>query len=227
MRSIQRRWRVNLHTSSMTGSYPGLSRLIATMATLRGPDGCPWDREQTHASLVEHLLEETFELIEALEEGAPGDIREELGDVLYQVLFHADIAAAYPDDAFDIDDVAADVEAKMRERHPHVFADGGATTTEEVVQRWQEIKAEQKKHRATPFEGIPEKLSALARAQSVLKRGGVAAELRNPPTVPETEEELGELLLGIVQSARAQGLDPERALRTRVRAIEAGWTPPA
>jgi XTP/dITP diphosphohydrolase len=105
----------------MTGSYPGLSRLIATMATLRGPDGCPWDREQTHASLVEHLLEETFELIEALEEGSPGDIREELGDVLYQVLFHADIAAAYPDDAFDIDDVAADVEAKMRERHPHVF----------------------------------------------------------------------------------------------------------
>lgn len=211
----------------MTAAYPGLENLIATMATLRGDDGCPWDREQTHASLVEHLLEETFELIEALESGSAEDIREELGDVLYQVLFHADIAAAYPDGAFTIDDVAADVDAKMRERHPHVFADGDASTTEEVVQAWAEIKAEQKKHRSTPYEGIPDKLSALARAHSVLKRGGEAAAVSDPPAVPDTEEELGALLLGIVQSARVKGLDSERALRSRLRAIEADTAPPA
>ena len=211
----------------MSGVYPGLENLIATMATLRGEDGCPWDREQTHASLVEHLVEEAFELVEALEAGSRDDIREELGDVLYQVLFHADIAAAYPEGAFTIDDVAADVDAKMRERHPHVFAEGGATTTEEVVAAWQEIKAEQKKHRATPFEGIPEKLSALARAHSVLKRGGDSLALADPPDVPDSEEELGELLLGIVQGARAKGLDSERALRTRLRNIEADSAPSA
>lgn len=206
----------------MTNSPRGLSALIDTMATLRGPGGCPWDAEQTHESLVPYLLEETFELIEALESGSRADIREELGDVLYQVLFHADIASSVVGDSFTIEDVASDVDAKMRERHPHVFGEGDAITVDEVKQRWQEIKAEQKKHRASPFEGIPGKLSALARAHSVMRRAGEEVVVPASPPAPSfsTERELGVLLLQIVCTAADQDLDAERALRLAVRDIE-------
>ena len=107
-----------------------LHRLVATMATLRGPDGCPWDAEQTHESLVPYVLEEVYELIEALESGSPEDVKEELGDVLYQVLFHADIAAHATNSPLTIDDVAAAVDEKMRVRHPHVFAEGDAKSVD-------------------------------------------------------------------------------------------------
>ena len=195
-----------------------LHRLVATMATLRGPDGCPWDAEQTHESLVPYVLEEVYELIEALESGSPEDVKEELGDVLYQVLFHADIAAHATNSPFTIDDVAAAVDEKMRVRHPHVFAEGDAKSVDEVVARWDEIKKEQKSNRESVVEGIPEKLSALARAASVLKR---SKDILPAPTPQDstvtTEEELGEQLLAIVARARAQGLDAERALRQATR----------
>lgn len=195
-----------------------LHRLVETMATLRGPDGCPWDAEQTHQSLVPYVVEEVFELVEALESGSPDDVKEELGDVLYQVLFHADIAAHATDSPFTIDDVAAAVDEKMRVRHPHVFAEGDAKSVDEVVARWDEIKKEQKSHRESVVEGIPEKLSALARAASVLKR---SKDILPAPTPEDsratTEEELGEQLLAIVANARAQGLDAERALRQATR----------
>ena len=195
-----------------------LQRLVATMATLRGPGGCPWDAEQTHQSLVPYVVEEVFELVEALESGSPDDVKEELGDVLYQVLFHADIAAHATDSPFTIDDVAAAVDEKMRVRHPHVFAEGDAKSVDEVVARWDEIKKEQKSHRESAVEGIPEKLSALARAASVLKR---SKDILPAPTPEDsratTEEELGEQLLAIVANARAQGLDAERALRQATR----------
>ena len=195
-----------------------LERLVATMATLRGPGGCPWDAEQTHESLVPYVVEEVFELVEALESGSPDDVKEELGDVLYQVLFHADIAAHATDSPFTIDDVAAAVDEKMRVRHPHVFAEGDAKSVDEVVARWDEIKKEQKSHRESVVEGIPEKLSALARAASVLKR---SKDILPAPTPKDsratTEEELGEQLLAIVANARAQGLDAERALRQATR----------
>ena len=110
-----------------------LHRLVATMATLRGPDGCPWDAEQTHESLVPYVLEEVYELIEALESGSPEDVKEELGDVLYQVLFHADIAAHATNSPFTIDDVAAAVDEKMRVRHPHVFAEGDAKSVDDEI----------------------------------------------------------------------------------------------
>ncbi len=195
-----------------------LHRLVATMATLRGPGGCPWDAEQTHESLVPYVLEEVYELIEALESGSPEDVKEELGDVLYQVLFHADIAAHATDSPFTIDDVAAAVDEKMRVRHPHVFAEGDARSVDEVVTRWEEIKKAQKSHRESVVEGIPEKLSALARAASVLKRSKdiLPAPTPEDPTVT-TEEELGQRLLAIVAGARAQGLDAERALRQATR----------
>jgi len=213
----------------MSSDYPQLASLIHTMAVLRGPGGCPWDGEQTHESLVGFLLEEVFELIEALETGSREDIREELGDVLYQILFHADIASAHPTDPFTIEDVANTVDQKMRERHPHVFADGDAKTVDEVISRWEEIKAEQKDHRESVLDGIPEKLPALARAQSIIKRAGnqLPGHFTQFPEAhssgnrsPATEKELGEALFALVVQAKAQGLDAERALRAHVREVE-------
>jgi XTP/dITP diphosphohydrolase len=206
----------------MKDSTDHLANLIATMATLRGPGGCPWDAEQTHESLVAYLLEEVFELIEALESGARADIKEELGDVLYQILFHADIAAGDPEDPFTIQDVALWVDHKMRDRHPHVFADGDARTLDQVIKRWDEIKAEQKSERQSVLDGIPEKLSALARAHSVIKRAGdlLPQPAKEVAQAPATEPELGEALLALVALAASQGFDAERALRTAVRAVE-------
>jgi len=198
-----------------------LNRLVETMATLRGPGGCPWDAEQSHESLVPYLIEEVHELIEALEAGSPEDVKEELGDVLYQVLFHADIAAHAADSAFTIHDVAAAVDEKMRLRHPHVFAGGDARSVDEVIQRWEEIKKEQKAHRESVLEGIPEKLSALARAASVLKRSRDVLQAPTPTHPrPQSEDELGAELLAIVAGARQQGLDAERALRVATRKWE-------
>ncbi|MEJ6507472.1 MAG: MazG family protein [Microbacteriaceae bacterium] len=202
--------------------HEGLSGLIATMATLRSPGGCPWDLEQTHESLVPYLLEEVFELIEALEAGTRADVKEELGDVLYQLLFHADIASADPLDPFDIDEIAQLVDQKMRTRHPHVFASGDATTVAEVSARWEEIKAEEKAQRTSVLEGIPDKLSALARAASVVKRSQavLASHHTSEGATYQSEAELGEVLLALVASARAQGFDPERALRVATRSYE-------
>lgn len=204
-------------------THDGLDRLIATMAQLRSPEGCPWDGEQTHESLVPYLAEEVFELIEALESGSRADVVEELGDVLYQILFHADIGASDPRDPFTIDDVARAVDHKMRSRHPHVFAGGDASTVAEVTKRWGEIKAEEKKHRQSPFEGIPEKLSALARAHSVLTRAPENFATPSMDGVPlfRDEAHLGEFLMGVVAQSRAQKFDAERALRRATREREA------
>lgn len=206
----------------MSEKYPALARLIETMETLRGPDGCPWDAEQTHLSLVPYLLEEVYELVEAIEAGSAGDIREELGDVLYQVLFHADIARAREDEPFTIDDVAAGIDHKMRERHPHVFGDAGARTRDEVVEKWSEIKAAQKPNRTSVLDGIPKQLGALQRAATVVGRAGHEAVESPPPSAAfTTAAELGDLLLHISYAARSAGLDPESALRARIRALEA------
>jgi XTP/dITP diphosphohydrolase len=206
----------------MTDNHPGLRALIDTMAALRGEGGCPWDAEQTHESLVPYLLEEVFELVEAIETGNRGDLREELGDVLYQLLFHADIAASDHSEPFDIDDVATGVDHKMRHRHPHVFADGPASTVDEVVARWEEIKTEEKKHRSSVLEGIPERLSALARASSTLKRSAGVVDFSPAHETPAlfTEAELGDYLLALVHSARSAGLNPETALRGATRRFE-------
>jgi XTP/dITP diphosphohydrolase len=206
----------------MTDKHLALSALIDTMATLRGEGGCPWDAEQTHESLVPYLLEEVFELVEAIEAGNRADLREELGDVLYQLLFHADIAASESSEPFDIDDVAAGVDHKMRHRHPHVFAGGDASTVEEVTARWEDIKTEEKKHRSSVLEGIPERLSALARASSTLKRSAGVVGFSSVHETPlfASEEELGDYLLALVHAARGAGLNPETALRQATRRLE-------
>jgi XTP/dITP diphosphohydrolase len=200
-----------------------LDTLIATVARLRAPGGCPWDADQTHASLVRHLVEETHELIEAIEAGTSDDLLEELGDVLYQVLFHADLAAHTPDENFDIQDVAARLSEKMIGRHPHVFGDVTLHSAEEVAAAWDGFKAEEKPGRTSVLDGIPAGMPALALADKVLGRAEKIGLLEADAGFPlpiASEADLGPLLLAIVASARAQGLDAERALRAAVRDLQ-------
>jgi XTP/dITP diphosphohydrolase len=202
-----------------------IDELIATVALLRAPGGCPWDADQTHASLVQYLVEESWELIDAIESGDRAEMIEELGDVLYQVLFHADIAAHTDGERFDIQDVAAHMTAKMVSRHPHVFGgDRTAETADDVVSFWDELKADEKPHRTSVLDGIPRGMPALALAQKVMGKAakvGVAVDaVPDAATSPSTEDELGRTLLALVASARAQGLDAERALRHAVRGLE-------
>ncbi|KQV26382.1 MazG family protein [Yonghaparkia sp. Root332] len=206
--------------------HPALDALIGVMARLRAPGGCAWDAEQTHESLTKYLIEEAHELIEAIEHGSRDDLLEELGDVLYQVLFHADIAAADSDAPFTIEDVAARSMLKMVGRHPHVFADVVADTADEVSANWETWKAAEKPNRTSVLDGLPGGLPALVRADKVLSKGGalgVAPQTagRERPDLAD-ERALGEELLHLVAVARERGWDAERALRTATRDLEAG-----
>lgn len=206
--------------------HPHLDQLIAVLEHLRAPGGCAWDAEQTHESLTRYLIEEAHELVEAIEHGTPDDVLEELGDVLYQVLFHADIAAASVEHPFTIDDVAARSTAKMVGRHPHVFGDVTADTADAVAQNWETWKRQEKPERASVLDGVPAGLTALSRAQKVLdKAEGVGIEVAASPAIADAvyadERALGAAILGMAAEARRRGLDAERALRSAVRAIEA------
>lgn len=201
--------------------HPELDALIEVMATLRSDDGCAWDREQTHESLLKYLIEESHEFIDAVESGDRTEMREELGDVLYQVLFHADLAASHPTEPFTIDDVARVVREKMVGRHPHVFGDVVANTADEVSANWEKWKAEEKPERNSVFDGIPAGLPALALADTVLRKSSGSSPVPFPLPVETTEADLGALLLGIVAAAREQGLDAETALRRAVRQVMA------
>jgi XTP/dITP diphosphohydrolase len=200
-----------------------LDELVAVMARLRAPGGCPWDADQTHESLVQYLIEETYELIDAIETGNRDEMLEELGDVLYQVLFHADIAAHTPGEEFDIQDVAAHMTAKMVGRHPHVFGDRAAETAEDVVGFWDDLKKLEKPGRTSVLDGIPQGMPSLALADKLLGRAQKVGLLDLQETggvQVQSEDELGPLLLAIVASAKAQGLDAERALRSTLRELQ-------
>ena len=163
---------------------PELTRLVAVMARLRGPGGCAWDAEQTHESLVRYLIEETAELVEAIESGDSAAMREELGDVLYQVLFHADLAAA-TGEGFDLEDVAAATAAKMIGRHPHVFGDTAAADAEAVVGVWEEQKRREKADRTSVLDGVPMTMPSLLLAEKLLGRAArVGLEVRPATPVP-------------------------------------------
>lgn len=195
-----------------------------TMREVR--ERCVWSQRITHRDLVPYLIEESHEVIDAVENGTRDDLREELGDLLWQVLFHAAIAAQDPDDPFDIDDVAATLTEKMVRRHPHVFAGEVATTPEEVLVHWNAAKAAEKRTRRSVLDGIPRGMPALALAQKIVGRaagaGVVPAGTEAAAAVaPTSEAELGDALLGLVEVARAEGWDAERALRERLRAVEA------
>lgn len=197
--------------------HPRLGELIATLELLRAPGGCAWDAEQTHESLVRYLLEETYELVDAIESGSDAEMVEELGDVLYQVLFHADIAAA--EGRFTLEDVAAHMNAKMIGRHPHVFGAGSgstASTAAEVVALWDEVKKVEKPSRTSVLDGVPQAMPSLLLADKLLGKGGSV----EPLPVPSSEEELGSQLLGLVAGARLSGLDAERALRGALRTLQ-------
>jgi XTP/dITP diphosphohydrolase len=201
----------------------GLLELVAMVERLRGPGGCPWDADQTHESLVQYLVEECWELIDAIESGSREEMIEELGDVLYQVLFHADLAAHTPGEDYDIDDVARHMTAKMVARHPHVFGDREAETAADVVAFWDDLKASEKPHRTSVLDGVPQGMPALALAQKLLGKAekvGVTREATDGATAPITEAELGDTLIALVSSARAQGLDAERALRGAIRSLQ-------
>jgi XTP/dITP diphosphohydrolase len=192
---------------------PALLELVEVMDRLRRE--CPWDREQTHESLVRYLLEETYETLEAIESGDSEHLREELGDLLMQVFFHARIAEeADPGaGAFDIDDVARGIVDKLVRRHPHVFADVTVADADEVERNWERLKADEKQRTAVT-EGIPPALPALAYADKVMNRLEKAGRAAPAPA----GEGVGERLLALVQEARAAGLDAESELRRATRA---------
>lgn len=216
----------------MAETFPRLSAAAETMAQVHST--CVWSREMTHETLVPYLVEESAEVIDAVETGDRAGLREELGDLLWQVLFHAEIASHHEEDPFDIDDVARDLTSKMVRRHPHVFAGETAETPERVLELWNAAKAAEKKARTSVLDGIPTGMPALALAQKVLGKAesvgvgldlvedlaaaeAIAEEDGLDDVLPASEEELGETLLGLVALARRRGWDAERALRTAVR----------
>ena len=212
----------------MTQAYDGLRRAAEVADQVHAE--CVWSRELTHEKLAPYLTEESAEVIDAIETGSASELREELGDLLWQVLLHSAVAGD-----FTIDDVAGDLADKMIHRHPHVFAGETAETPERVIELWNAAKAEEKRSRTSVLDGVPAGMPALALAQKVLGKGeqvGVGLsyveEIRAVEVIeaedgeallPSSEEDLGETLLGLVALARARGWDAERALRGRIRAL--------
>jgi len=197
-----------------------LDELAEVMARLRRE--CAWKAGQTHASLVRYLLEEAYEVIEAIEADDPEHLREELGDLLLQVYFHA--AIAHESGAFDIEDVAGDLIAKLKRRNPHVF-DEGADTADPgdpvaINEQWEQIKAEEKASRKGPvglMDGVPEELPALVRAVKAVER----LERTGRPVAAPASGDLGDRLLALVIEAERAGQDPEQELRAAVRRLVA------
>jgi tetrapyrrole methylase family protein/MazG family protein len=207
-------------------SFEGLQD---TVAHLRAPDGCPWDREQTHESLRRGLLEEAYETLAAIDVGDVQMLQEELGDVLLQVLLHAQIATE--EGEFKMAQVIAGIDAKLKHRHPHVWGARPVTGTREVLQRWEELKREEKGEDRSVLDGVPAALPALQQADTYSRRAarvgfdwaeasGVAAKIREEiaeveaaVTSDEREAELGDLLFAVVNWSRWLGVDPEAALR--------------
>ena len=197
-------------------TQPELSRLVAVMHRLR--TGCPWDAEQTHTSLVRYLVEETLEVVEAIEAGDDTELTEELGDLLLQVVFHAEIAAE--SGRFDIEDVARRISDKLIARHPYVFTDAEVPT--DLVGSWERAKAVEKS-RDSALDGIPERLSALTRAHKVLVRArshGLDPEALVLTRTDVAADAVGVEFLRLVARAEELGLDPEQEARSALRALE-------
>ena len=208
-------------------------RLVDIMATLRSPAGCPWDRAQDSTSLKPYLLEEAYEVLEALEEGTPRKLRDELGDLLFQVIFHAQLARERGD--FDAYDVLAGTIAKMTRRHPHVFGSAAASTPKEALQNWEEIKRQEKTaaQATSVLDGVPRQLPSLLRAQRLQDKASrvgfdwqhveqvwqkVCEELQELRAVMNQgkraaiEAELGDVLFVLVNLARFLDINPDEAL---------------
>jgi len=212
---------------SALGSFDAFVRVVAK---LRSPEGCPWDREQTHESLKPYVVEEAYEVVEAIDQGHPAALSDELGDLLLQVVLHAQVA----DEAgeFDISDVLKAIGAKMVRRHPHVFGEVCVSGAREVLANWETIKKTEKEERKTMFDGIPRHMPALQAAQEVQGRAArigfdwkeiqpvldkveeEIGELKAARSSAETQAELGDLLFALVNAARHLGVNAEMALRS-------------
>jgi len=207
----------------------GFARLVEIMTRLRAPGGCPWDREQNFDTIKPYLLEESYEVMDAIDARDWEGLAEELGDLLLQPVFFAQMAAE--EGRFDIADSLDAINSKLIRRHPHVFGDGDARTADDVKKRWDEIKAEEKPRPKGLLEGVPRSLPALVEAQQIASRAAGAGfdwenveqvfekldeeldELREAGSAGEIENEIGDLLFVIVNIARFMKVDPEQALR--------------
>ena len=216
-----------------------LKRLIEIIETLRAPGGCQWDREQTHSTLRPNMIEEAYEAVDAIDENSMEHLKEELGDVLLQVVLHSQIAKE--EGAFDIEDVAGELNAKLIHRHPHVFGEAKVGSTQEILENWDKLKAEEKKDRKSAMDGISKSMSALMTAQKISKRAvKTGFEWPNEDSLYDCifsefdefkdavkegdknhmEEELGDILFAVVNLARWNGIDAEQALITSNRKFE-------
>ena len=194
-----------------------LQRLVEVMNQLRSPGGCPWDAEQTHESLLKYLLEESYEFVDAFHSGDRIDLKEELGDVLLQVYFHARIAEEHPTDPFSIEEVAEGIADKLIRRHPHVFAGVEVRDADEVLANWEEIK-KQEKGRTSALDGIAMSQPALPLIEKLLYRAEkYGVELAVPKEVnvvgDADESAVGQALLAVIAWAHTNGIDAEAALR--------------
>lgn len=220
-----------------------IERAIAVMHRLRAPGGCPWDAEQTHESLIPNLIEESYECIDAIKAKDWTHLREELGDVLLQVLFHAELAAENSEEGFTLADIACDLSDKMVRRHPHVFGTSKVSTSEGVLTQWDAIKRREQSIEDKPYlqncgKGLPAMLKAFKITKKVAKVGfdwpdheGVVEKIREetsevaetlqlPDTDARVEEELGDLLFTTVNLCRRRKIDPEVALDAANRKFE-------
>ena len=205
----------------MQGSQ--LQRLVEVMNTLRSPGGCPWDAEQTHESLLKYLLEESYEFVDATQSGNRVDMREELGDVLLQVYFHARMAEEHPTDPFSIEDVAQGIADKLIRRHPHVFAGVEVRGSQEVLENWEEIKKKEK-GRTSPLDGVAMSQPALPLVEKLLYRAekySVAVSTPESISIDGAADEgaVGQALLAVIAWAHANGIDAEAALRKEAMRI--------
>ena len=243
--------RVDAETAARDGApatHPEFDRLVRTIWRLRQPDGCPWDREQTHHSITKNMVEEAYEAVDAIEANDAAHLTEELGDVLEQVVLHSQIAADAGE--FTIDDVVRDLNEKLVRRHPHVFgAHVAAADGAEVMDIWDDVKRAEREAAGTDgapepglLDSVPRSLPALMQAQKISKRAAKAgfewdseadvwdkvaeerAELeREAPGSPERAAEFGDLLFALVNVARWEGIDAEEALAASSRKFRARW----
>lgn len=215
----------------MEKKYKNLEELIDVVAKLRAPDGCPWDREQTHTSLRPNMLEEAYEAVDAIDENDMAHLREELGDVLLQVLLHSQIASE--SNEFTLDDVAKELKEKLIHRHPHVFGTAKINSADDVLKTWDKLKSEEKTERKSAMDGLSRSQAALISAQKISKRAvKTGFEWPNEESLYDCvmseieefkeaeiekdknhmEEEMGDILFAIVNLARWNKIDAEQAL---------------
>ena len=213
------------------GMYKNLEELIGIIATLRSENGCQWDREQTHSSLRPNMIEEAYEAVDAIDDNDMPHLREELGDVLLQVVLHSQIAKENGD--FDIEDVAKELNEKLIHRHPHVFGNAKVSSTQEILDNWDKLKKEEKTHRKSQMDGISKAQSALMSAQKISKRAVIVGfEWPNEDTLYDCvyseidefkqacreknqehmEDEMGDIFFAAVNLARWNKIDAEQAL---------------